>query len=209
MNFTPGHLYHVYNQGNNRETIFFNRENYTYFLKKVKDFVKPHCHILGWCLMPNHFHFLIGTSEASIIQKQVGNRLLNILSNGFRILETSYAQAINKQENRSGSLFRQRTKAKCLTDEAIQSPNDAYPVDWRNPYPRVCLQYIHLNAYAAGLVSAVEDWEFSSFPDYAGKRNGTLCEVELGKKWIGISDAEILGCASAVIEEEKIKPLFL
>jgi hypothetical protein len=35
-------------------------------------------------------------------------------------------------------------------------------------------RYIHLNPVAAGLVSKAEDWEFSSYRDYLGLRNGTL-----------------------------------
>ncbi|MEO5889259.1 MAG: hypothetical protein ABIQ31_03355 [Ferruginibacter sp.] len=31
----------------------------------------------------------------------------------------------------------------------------------------------------------MEDWEFSSFKDYAGLRNGTLCSKELAKKYCG------------------------
>ena len=35
MIFEIGHLYHIYNQGNNRQQIFFSRDNYLYFLNKV------------------------------------------------------------------------------------------------------------------------------------------------------------------------------
>jgi putative transposase len=32
-----GNFYHVYNRGNNRQTIFFDRENYLYFLRLTRD----------------------------------------------------------------------------------------------------------------------------------------------------------------------------
>ncbi len=52
-------LYHIYNQGNNRERIFFNRENYLFFLKKIRTHILPYADVLAWCLMPNHFHLLV------------------------------------------------------------------------------------------------------------------------------------------------------
>ena len=39
--------------------------------------------------------------------------------------------------------------------------------------------YIHQNPILADLVDKIEDWEFSSFQDYIGKRNGTLVNKEL------------------------------
>jgi len=50
MNFEQGYMYHIFNQGNNRHKIFFKRENYLFFLKKIKIFVMPYADILAWCL---------------------------------------------------------------------------------------------------------------------------------------------------------------
>jgi putative transposase len=62
----PNHIYHIYNQINNRQKIFFNRENYLYFLKKVKQHPLPYADILAWCLMPNHFHLLVAVREVQL-----------------------------------------------------------------------------------------------------------------------------------------------
>jgi putative transposase len=71
MYFEENNLYHIYNRGNNKQTIFFTRENYLYFLNKIKKYISPHCNIIAWCLMPNHFHFLIqGTEDTTKIVKQ-------------------------------------------------------------------------------------------------------------------------------------------
>ena len=59
MRFEPGYLYHVYNRGNNKEKIFFKERNYFYFLTKVKLELSEYFHFIAYCLMPNHFHFLI------------------------------------------------------------------------------------------------------------------------------------------------------
>jgi REP element-mobilizing transposase RayT len=63
MHFEPNALYHIYNRSN--ETVFITRENYLFFLRKVRKFIAPVCNILAYVLMPNHFHFLIQATENS------------------------------------------------------------------------------------------------------------------------------------------------
>ncbi len=53
------HYYHIYNRGNQREDIFLERENYIYFLKKFRQYFGGITDTLCYCLMPNHFHFLL------------------------------------------------------------------------------------------------------------------------------------------------------
>lgn len=57
--FHVNQIYHVFNQGNNRQKIFLEHENYLFFLRKVRKYLIPYCDFLCYCLMPNHFHFLI------------------------------------------------------------------------------------------------------------------------------------------------------
>ena len=66
MNFQKGYIYHIYNQGNNRRKIFFKRENYLFFLEKIKTYVIPYTNILSWCLMPNHFHLMVLVRELDL-----------------------------------------------------------------------------------------------------------------------------------------------
>jgi len=42
-----------------------------------------------------------------------------------------------------------------------------------------CFHYIHQNPWKAGLVSKMENWKYSSFSDFAGFRDGTLCNKQL------------------------------
>ena len=108
MQFEASNLYHIYNRGNNKQPIFFNRDNYLYFLIKVKKYLAPNCDILAWCLMPNHFHFLIhANTETEKIIKETPLKI-NALTEGIRLLLSSYTQGINKQNNRSGNLFQQK-----------------------------------------------------------------------------------------------------
>lgn len=110
----PETFYHIYNRGNNRHKIFFQEKNYLYFLDKIRKHLLPHIHILAWCLMPNHFHLLV-YSKADIVEKSFYNDL--------RIMLSSYTRAINKQENRIGSLFQQNTKIKLLEHSDATTPS--------------------------------------------------------------------------------------
>jgi putative transposase len=65
MEFEPGHLYHVYNRGNNSQKLFFTPANYLFFLKKIKTNILPYADILAWCLMPNHFHLMIHVNKVT------------------------------------------------------------------------------------------------------------------------------------------------
>ena len=67
MNFDKGYLYHVYNQGNNKQKIFYNRDNYFFFLEKINHYIKPYVDILAWCLMPNHFHLMMLVKEIELV----------------------------------------------------------------------------------------------------------------------------------------------
>lgn len=174
MKFREHSIYHVYNQGNNKEVIFKKDEDYLHFLKKIRSLVLPNCKILAYCLMPNHFHFMLLATEASIVPLSLGNIQTNKLSNAFRLLLSEYAQDFNERNNRSGSLFRQKTKAKEITE--LGSPE----------YLTACFNYIHHNPADAGLVRNLMDWDYSSLRDFLQLREGTLCDRQLALELLGI-----------------------
>lgn len=117
MNIQENNIYHIYNQGNNKQPIFYTYNHYVYFLKKYRQHIHPICDTLAYCLMPNHFHFLIYANPLSVGEKKVGGIVMTTLAHGFQTLLSGYTTAINKQQNTSGSLFRQRTKAKLIEPE--------------------------------------------------------------------------------------------
>ena len=195
MLLEEGQIYHIYNRGNNRQTIFFKPENYLYFLGKFRKYLSPQCDLLAYTLMPNHFHFLIHATEGSAKSKPVGNINLSELSNGFRLLQSNYAQHFNKKYNRSGSLFRQKIKMKSL------SGGDAN-------YGFVAFHYIHQNPLKAGLATRIEDWKYSSFPDHAGIRMGTICNKKLAFKNIGFDRDNFVEGSYRAIEDVLIQKIF-
>ena len=182
MDFEKNLIYHVYNQGNNKAPIFFQDKNYLFFLKKTRVLLLPYLDFLSYCLMPNHFHFLVCVKETTLIQKNNTSRSLNL---AIAILLRSYTRAINIQEQRTGSLFRAKTKAKngFINDFiTIGSKHEDLLFQPDNDYARQCFHYIHNNPVKAGLVNNPQDWKYSSASDYAGLRNGTLCNQALAKQ---------------------------
>ena len=46
IKFRAQQVYHVYNQGNNRQLIFFEPDNYRFFLDKVRRHILPFADLL-------------------------------------------------------------------------------------------------------------------------------------------------------------------
>lgn len=189
MQFSEGALYHIYNRGNNKQKIFFNRGNYLYFLQKVNKYIASSSDILAWCLMPNHFHFLIHANNktCALIKEQPVK--VNALTEGIRLLLSSYTKGIQKQELYTGNLFQQKTKSKCVDDG-----------DER--YGEMSFHYIHQNPLRAKLVSKMEVWEFSSFLDYAGLRNGQLCKKDLAITLFDMANRDFMKLSYQMIPVE-------
>lgn len=191
MHFESDHIYHIYNRGNNSQTIFFNRDNYLFFLKKMRKHIVPHCDVISWCLMPTHFHLMVfvRSVDIEITQQVTPSQLLSrtrTFNDSISILLRSYTRAIQKQESRTGSLFQNRTKANCVTK--VESLTPAWfqtnyratinILDAEKEYPQMRFNYIHENPITDGIVQNMEDWEFSSYSDYVGLREGKLISKE-------------------------------
>ncbi len=200
MHFIQGEFYHVYNRGNNRQVIFFGQRNYLFFLKKVKEQLLPVSEIIAYCLMPNHFHFLLKATENGLKQRDsFGGKPMQELAYRIGILLSSYSQAINKQNKTTGSLFQQKTKAKILCEV-----NDGSRIS----YFEQCFHYIHQNPVVARMVKALSDWPYSSFPDYTGLRNGSLCNKEIFYSLTGLKAEDIKMKTMEVIDQKILGKLF-
>ena len=200
MTFHPDNIYHVYNQGNNRQRIFNKQEDYLIFLRLYRKLIAPSLSTIAWSLMPNHFHFMVHTDARCNSKIKQGGIFIDPLTNGFRKLLSSYARIFNNQYGRSGSLFRQKTKAKCLSDISITT-NGSYS---QQDCFRSCFHYIHQNPLVANLVSRLQDWQYSSFKDYAGLRNGTLCQRELATIYCGYEPATFVKESYELVEKKLI-----
>lgn len=93
--------YHIFNTGNNRENIFIEDKNYSYFLDLLERYILPIADIYAYCLLKNHFHLLLKIKDEKEISPKFKEKPLLAYSNMFN----AYAKAINKMYSRRGSLF--------------------------------------------------------------------------------------------------------
>ncbi len=165
-----GCFYHIFNRGNNSEKIFFEEENYKYFLKLLKKYIVPVADIYAYCLLQNHFHFLVRIKEESEIDFQklkystVDKAIEVSASRQFSHFLNAYSQAINKKYARTGSLFEKRFERKEITDEN---------------YLRQVILYINTNPLKHNLVEKIEDYKWSSYKSIISSAKTNLKRKEV------------------------------
>lgn len=139
-------------------------------MNKISQELPELCDILAYCLMPNHFHLLIYIPLNSPGLNLIPNQNQQVLVRKLGTILSSYSQAINKQEGKSGSLFQQKTKSKILDSDN---------------YSTTCFHYIHQNPLRANLVMKMEDWPYSSFQDYL-EGESTICNIAIARELLQI-----------------------
>ena len=148
----PRYLYHIYNRGNNNELIFREEKNYYFFLQNFSKYVKPYVKVFAYCLMPNHFHFLIEIKRGSIDKvdgtTQLNKVFLNPVEKAFKDFFIKYSKSFNKTYSRFGSLFQHKFKRKLIEDEK---------------YLTRLIAYIHYNPVRKNLCDNINEWKFSSY----------------------------------------------
>ncbi|MEN8226270.1 MAG: hypothetical protein ABFS05_13010 [Bacteroidota bacterium] len=141
----PGNYYHIYNKGNDGEKLFYTHANYLFFLNSYRKLLSPYLETHAYCLMRNHFHFLVRINESDDV-----NYYLKV-SHQFRRLFQSYALAINKQEWREGSLFRKYFRRIQVNDM---------------DYLKHLIFYIHFNPQKHMAVQDFRTYSYSSYSTY-------------------------------------------
>lgn len=137
--YSPDLVYHVFARGNNRESIFFEENNYQRFLKNLERFRMPlKYNLYAFSLLPNHFHLLLQVGKVSI-------------SKVMQTLITAYTMYVNKKYQRVGHLFQGRFGSIIVEKET---------------YLLQVLRYIHLNPVKAGIIDNIEDYPWSSYKQY-------------------------------------------
>lgn len=215
MQFYENQLFHIYNQGNNGRKVFFEEENYEFFLWKMRDYLLPFGDLVAWCLMPNHFHWQFFVRKIELNRKQFFQQVDMVewdrrvakygkkarpverdwsrnnnakteinLNEAIAILQRNYGRTINKAKGWSGRLFRDNCQAKDgWIDEFVTLSKNEHK-DFRfsasNDYGFYCLNYIHQNPVKANMVIKAIDYKWSSAKDYAGLRDGNLCNLKMG-----------------------------
>jgi REP element-mobilizing transposase RayT len=142
--------------------IFVCPDNYIYLLGKVKRLLgEVLVTVLAYCLMPNHYHFVL---------RQDSDVPISVFIQ--RLFQT-YTQALNKQQGRSGPLFVGRFRH-------VHVDRDEYVV-------HLC-RYVHLNPVTAGLVPDPADWPYSNYLEWIESRPGTLVDRAFVRQYFPTPD---------------------
>lgn len=170
--FVNDSIYHIYNRGNEKRRIFHTRRDYSRFIKaaqyyqlegpkpKFSNFFKGGLfkpsldkkivEILCFCIMPNHFHFMVRQLKDGGIVEFI------------RKLSNSYTKYYNIKHKRVGPLLQGRFKA-------VLVENDEQFIHLS--------RYIHLNPLVSYLVKDLNQFEWSSYQEYTKNSNG-ICSKE-------------------------------
>lgn len=140
-------VYHIYNRGHNKMMVFRDAEDYRFFLKRLGEILslqpsksrwlqplpKGSFTIMSYCLMPNHFHFIV-RQETKLSASKLFGKLL-----------TSYGIYFNKKYGHVGTIFQDNFKAKEIDADQYLTHLSAYI--HRNPSKPFSWLYSSLSTY--------------------------------------------------------------
>jgi putative transposase len=156
--------YHVIQRGNNRNPIFFNDKDYLFFLKVLKEAKAKHpCFLYAYCLMPNHFHFILEPLEKDNI------------SFLMKFLGAKYVHYINRTYGRSGTLWEGRFRCSLIDEES---------------YFLSCLRYIETNPLRAGLTKSPDLYQWSSYHFRTSEEKNSIIDLDPWYDSLGTSPLE-------------------
>ncbi len=185
--FDTNLYYHIYNRGVEKRTIFQTERDYQRFFdtlfyythdqkipytqfqklaeNKKQIYIKTNprtpetrrIHLITYCLMPNHFHFLLrGARHGGI------TLFLSDISN-------SHTRYFNIKHERVGRLFQGTFKSKeIVSEESLLQVS----------------RYIHLNPILSKLAEKPEEYQHSSYKTWIGQRKSSLSSQGLVASWI-------------------------
>ncbi len=146
-------VYHIMSRGIRKERIFYSNSDKFFFIEKMSETFKKYSFVCyAFCLMDNHYHLFLRTKEANI-------------SEGMHYLNSSYASWFRAKYKITGSLFQGRYRSTIVDADS---------------YALVLSAYIHLNPVRAHMVRRPDEYHFSSYVDYIGKREPIVANMDMG-----------------------------
>ncbi|MFC1805153.1 transposase [Candidatus Omnitrophota bacterium] len=141
--------YHIINRGNQKQDIFFDEEDFRYFLKFFKHYKKKYpVKIFGYCLMPNHIHIILQARYS---------KNLRLFMKG---LAQTYTAWFNDKYKKAGHLWQGRFKNMIVH---------------KDEYFLECIRYVETNPVRAGLTASPAEYTWSSYRDRLyGNKNKIL-----------------------------------
>lgn len=139
--------YHIMNRGVAREAIFKSENDKRIYCNLVrKVFLNYQTKLLAYCIMGNHFHFVIKGDPM-------------VFSKALHRVNLSYAMAYNSRRDRVGHVFQNRFKS-----EIIKSKEHLL----------AAIRYVHNNPVKAGMINDPKEYPWSSCGEYLGAKNQDL-----------------------------------
>lgn len=181
----PDTYYHIYQRGNNSQAIFFEAENYRYFLTLYIKYIVPVAATLAYCLLPKHVHFFIRTQTCDFFEK---SHVHGSPSEQFRRLFIAYTKAMNKRYQRTGTLFENRFGRKIVDSDR---------------YFTTLIRYIHHNPQTHGIVSDFRDWAYTSYDAILTEKPSRVARADV-LDWFG-SPADFVEAHETAVDEAKIQ----
>lgn len=139
-------LYHICFIGICKQNIFAQASDYAKLkaiIKQVKQ--EMQFELYAYCFMTNHVHLFLKEKNVGEISKIMSKIL------------SSYATWYNNKYSRSGTLFSNRYKSEPVEDER---------------YFFNLIRYIHQNPIKANIVKDLQEYPYSSYPEYAKNISG-------------------------------------
>ncbi len=144
----PLYPHHVTQRGNNREDVFFDDADCSFYLEALKASAEKYpLRIWAYCLMSNHVHLLCVPEKEESLARCVGRTNL------------VYTQYFNRRYGRSGRLWQNRFFSVIVETE---------------PYLWALCRYIEMNPVKAGLVLNPADFRWSSCRAHVDGRDDAL-----------------------------------
>jgi len=156
----PGLPQHIVQRGNNKQVCFFEEQDYTVYLDKLKEYSRKYqVDVHSYVLMTNHVHLLLTPNEANGISRLIQS------------LGRYYVRYINQTYGRTGTLWEGRYKSTLVDSER---------------YFLIVSRYIELNPVRAAMVEHPAEYPWSSYQYNAvGKPIALIepnsCYLSLGK----------------------------
>ncbi len=218
-----GQYYHIYNRGNNRENLFVEPRNYTYFLRLFAKHIQPVAETFAYCLLPNHFHFFIRTRSE---EEQESYHRAQIKIGSISKIEPIKLRQPRAQIgpiSKIGPIFKLRQPSRAFNNmfiayaRALNKATNRTGVLFETPFGRrlvdsdayfiTLIAYIHRNPQKHGLVQDFREWKWSSFGAFASTRPTKIQRDEV-LAWFGGLDAFLDGHVRDV-DEASISSLLL
>ena len=123
----PGAIHHVMSRGDRRENIYLDDVDRQDFLKTLAEACqKTDWQVHAYCLMRNHFHLVVETPNANLVD-------------GMHWLLSAYTIRLNRRHEMTGHVFSGRYKALVVEGDA-------------GGYLKTVCDYVHLNPVRAHLL---------------------------------------------------------